>query len=126
MAYFEFRDVVIEDVSVIDEWLDEQPDDVRAHFDSDFKHLASVPVADWGLPKVTQLQGYDGILEFRVKLKKVRYRIGGFHGPQAGDVTLCSGWTHSESAKAQRRAMDLAAQRKAMVIDKTLGTVLHV
>lgn len=124
MASFEFRAFASNGVNVIDEWLSAQPGKVRARFDSDFSYLANVPIADWGYPRVVPLQGYDGLLEFRVRLQGW-YRIGGFHGPEDAQVTLCSAWTHSESAGAQRRAMELAVTRKALVISGAAKTVLH-
>ena len=95
-----------------------------ARFDSDFSYLANVPIADWGYPRVIPLQGYDGLLEFRVQINP-KYRIGGFHGPKDKQVTLCSGWTHSESLGSQRRAMDLTQARKVLVMNGAATTVPH-
>jgi len=122
----EFRDFVHRGESVIDQWLSEQPKEVRAEYDSMFPILAVLPER-WQRPWVVPLHGpkYRGILEFRVKVR-VPYRIFGFRGPVAGQVTLCSAVCKNQNKGIQAASQDLAVRRRIMVENGEAGTVTHV
>lgn len=127
MAYFTFKDCVAGGSNVINEWLNRQPDDVRAHFDDDFAYLAITPIADWQLPTVYLLRGeFRELIEFRVTEERIKYRIVGFHGPRRGQVTLCGGFTHSESGASQLQEKRRALRRKQSVERGQAVIVSHV
>lgn len=114
-------------VNVIDEWLRRQPAAVRAKFLSDFKYMADAPKGQWPSKKTFLLTGtFSGIREFRERVGRVQYRLGGFDGPGDDEITLCSGWTHSENKAAQRGAKMRAFQLKALVEQGEVRTVDHV
>ena len=114
-------------VNVIDEWLRGQPAAVRAKFLSDFKYMADAPKGQWPPNKTFMLTGeFNGIREFRVRVGPVHYRLGGFEGPNEGEITLCSGWTRSQNNAAQKRAKRRALQLKALVVQGKVTTVDHI
>lgn len=127
MAYFEFRDCVDGGTNVINEWLGQQPDAVRARFYSDFQYLANTPIGEWTLPRTAMLHGeFRQLREFRVQYRRVRYRLVGFHGPNAGGITLCAGFTHSQNRAAQLEAKRRALRRKDRVERGEARRVEHV
>ena len=94
---------------------------------SDFKYMADAPKAEWPSKKTFMLTGEFGELrEFRVKKGPVHYRLGGFEGPNEGEITLCSGWTRSENRAAQKRAKERALQLKALVEQGEVTSVDHI
>ena len=127
---YTFKDCVEGNVNVIDEWLGRQPDEVRAGFLSDFKHMAGTNKGQWPWKKTSLLRHeFSGIREFRYHAKKagrVQYRLGAFDGPGDDEITLCSGWTHSENNATQRRAKMRALERKALVEQGEVTTVDHI
>ena len=114
-------------VNRIDEWLRRQPPTVRAKFLSDFKYMAATPKGQWP-PKKTFVfkDEFSGVREFRVKFGSVHYRLGGFEGPNEGEITLCSGWTRSENNAAQKRAKERVLQMKALAEQREVMTVDHI
>ena len=127
MAYFTFKDCVAGGSNVIDEWLSRQPDEVRAHFFDDFRYLANSPIADWEMPRVRLLRGeFRDLIEFRVTEERIKYRIVGFFGPMRGQVTLCSGFTHSQSEASQLQEKRRALRRKQHIETGEAVSVNHV
>lgn len=124
---YTFRDCVAGGVNVIDEWLHQQPDAVRAGFLSAFKYMADVPKGQWPGNKTFLLKHeFSGIREFRHKVGRVHYRLGGFDGPGDNEITLCSGWTRSENNATQKRAKRRALELKALVENGEVITVDHI
>lgn len=124
---YTFKDCVEGNVNVIDDWLRRQPAAVRAKFLSDFKHMADAPKGQWPAKKTFMLtREFSELREFRVKVGRVHYRLGGFEGPNEGEITLCSGWTRSQNDAAQKGAKRRALQLKALVEQGEVTTVDHI
>ncbi len=123
-----FRDCKVGSTNVVDDWIRQQPDDVRVEFRVLFKYLGIVEIVDWRHPKAIRLKGkaLKGLWEFRVKAEKIHYRLPGFVGPGEGQVTLFAGWTHSQNKAAQKSAMLRAANLKMQVENGEVTTVDHV
>ena len=114
------------DTNVVQEWLRQQPDAVGAKFYADFKYLAVTPKAQWPRTKTFMLTGeFCELREFRVRFGHVRYRLAGFAGPNEGEETLCTGWTHSLNNAAQKAAKRRALDLKARVERGEVTTVDH-
>lgn len=127
MPDFEFLDCVDGGTNVIDEWLRQQPDGVRARFFGLFEYLANIPIGQWRMPKTRMLRGpFRQLREFRVKHERIKYRLVGFHGPNPSQVTLCAGLTHSQNQAAQREAMRRALRRGERVVRREAEGVAHV
>ena len=124
---YTFKYLVEGNVNVIDEWLRRQPPAVRAKFLSDFKYMADAPKGEWPPKKTFVLTGeFSELREFRVQKGPVHYRLGGFEGPNEGEITLCSGWTRSQDNAEQKRAKRRALQLKALVEQGKVATVDHI
>ena len=127
MAYFTFKDYVDGGRNVIDDWLSGFRDEVRGHYFDDVAYLANTRIADWQLPKVYLLRGeFRDLIEFRVTEERIKYRVLGFHGLGRGQVTLCGGFTHSESEAAQLQEKRRALRRKGRIERGEAGIVDHV
>lgn len=87
--------------NVIRAWLQQQGVKVEAKFDNWIKYLEATPRGSWTRPLVDTLSGdCQGLIEIRVGLAKVQYRLLGFHGPNRKEVTLVLG------AKEKERRLD--------------------
>ena len=131
MAYVAFKDCTIRGVNVIDAWLGQHPDDVRAEFYSLLSQYENIPLEDWrtyrrsrrGYKKLTG-QLYGVLREFYVDIER-RYRLAAFRGPGTGEMTLLSGWIH-DSEQAQQAGLELALERRDLVLRGVAGRIEHV
>ncbi len=127
MALFEFRDFVGRRENVIDALLRDWGDRVRAEYDDLLNYLANTPMGQWSRPQTDKLHGeHRELREFRVRVERVRYRLYGFDGPEAGQITLVGGLRKTGGRREERQAHDQALGRMRAVQARDAETVDHV
>ncbi len=130
MAYVKFKDCIVDGANVIDEWLSEQPEEVRAEFLSLLDILENVPIKFWkrrSLPHkgYKKMRGrYEALRQFYVDVEGRPYRLGAYRGSGL-EMILLSGWIH-DSEQAQRVGMEEALVRRDLVRTGRAGRVDHV
>lgn len=123
---YTFKDCVVGNTNVVEEWLRQQPKALSAKFYSDFKYFAVTPKGQWPYKKTFKLTGeFSGLREFKTRVGRVRYRLAGFAGPGEGEETLCTGWTRSQSNAVQKAAKKCALDLKERVEQGEVTTVDH-
>ena len=77
-------------VSVIHEWLNSVPIEVKQKLNRRLAHLEGTKQGNWQRPLVDTLTygSCDDLFEVRAKFKRRQYRILGHHGPGRGTPTL--------------------------------------
>ena len=102
----------------MDDWFETLPvevrEKVRAEFDSRFAYLAILPPGQWRRPYTDRLHGvHRELCEFRVKVNRMQFRLFGFDGPAAGQVTLVAGAREIGDRFEPRAALNVAAHEGA-------------
>lgn len=127
MALFEFRDFVGRRGNVIDALLRQWGDQVRAEFDVLLNYLANTPMGQWTRPQTDKLHNrHRELREFRVKVDRVQYRLYGFDGPEARQITLVGGLRKTGTSAEERQAQDQALDRMRAVQAGESETRNHV
>jgi hypothetical protein len=101
---------------VVQQWYDDQNDDVQAGFDTVLEYLAQRERREWVRPEFSLLTGkYSGLGEMRFDSGKVEYRPLGCFGPARSDFTILIGTTKKGKNYDPRNALDTALERKSFV-----------
>ena len=114
-TFFDYTDS--SGVNVIREWLHAQGARVEAKLDGWIKHLEATPPGSWSRPLVDTLTGEcEGLIEIRAQVSKVQYRLLGFHGPTAREVTLVLGAAEKEGRWEPPSACQQALSKRNEVL----------
>jgi hypothetical protein len=102
--------------AVVQDWYDDQIDDVQAKFDTVLEYLSQRKRHEWGRPEFAPLTGkYAGLGEFRFDFGKLEYRPIGCFGPGRSDFTILIGATKKGKQYDPRNALDSALERRDFV-----------
>ena len=101
---------------VVQDWYDDQVDDVQARFDTVLEYLAQRKHSEWGRPEFSPLTGkHSGLGELRFDFGKLEYRPIGCFGPNRSDFTILIGSTKKGKIYDPRSALDTALERREYV-----------
>lgn len=114
---WEFFDYGTTERSLIDDWLDEQPEGVQDIFEAVFK--SNRKIAD---PKNWQdsrkMEGKlakEGIWEYRIQYANVQYRLLGVFGPHKKQAVFLIGCTHKMKIYCPQDCLKTAIKRARAV-----------
>lgn len=101
--------------SAVRVWYNGQAPQVQAKFDTTLKYLRDRP--SWDRPYVGILHGEcEGLIEIRLKVKRVQYRPLGFYGPLKMEFTILFFATERDGALDPPTACSIALGRKTLVL----------
>ena len=102
--------------AVVQDWYDDQVDEVQAKFDTVLEYLAQRERHEWNRPEFAPLTGkHSGLGELRFDFGKLEYRPIGCFGPARSDFTILIGATKKGKNYDPRNALDTALERKNVV-----------
>ena len=100
---------------MIDDWLNDQSDQVQAAVTVALEYLVQRPRGEWRRPEFDLLTGkLREIGEVRIKVDK-QYRIFGFFGPARSEFTLLIGASKKGNAYDPRNTLQTAMDRMDQV-----------
>lgn len=114
-TFFDFTD---RGANPIAEWLRDRsavPVKAKAKIDRNLLQLAVTPF--WSRPLASNLDGYPGIVEIRVRYMNIQYRILGFRGPADRQFTLLVPAVEQGDEFIPRNAPEIAGHRMKLVQD---------
>lgn len=103
-------------MDVIDQWYQQQPEDLQAKFDARIQYLRQQPIANWKEPHFKNLaRDGKGLGEIRFEFQNVQYRPLGFFSETRLEFVLLLATTKKGNAFDPRNAIDLCQRRKILV-----------
>lgn len=122
-----FRDYLDErGTNPIQEWLHDKtfvPVKAKAKIDRSFLQLAGTRL--WVRPLASNLDGYPGIVEIRVRWMNTQYRILGFRGPDERQFTLLFPALEQGDQFVPLNAPEIAKARMDVVVKDRSRAVEH-
>ena len=115
-TFFDFTDG---GANPIAEWLGDRREvsiKAKAKIDRILLQLAETPL--WVRPLASNLDGFDGIVEIRIRYMNIQYRLLGFRGPRERQFTLLFPAVEQGDEFIPRNAPTIAANRMILVIGK--------
>lgn len=122
-TFFDFTDG---EANPIAEWLGDRREvsiKAKAKIDRILLQLAETPL--WARPLASNLDGFDGIVEIRIRYMNVQYRLLGFRGPRDRQFTLLFSAVEQGDEFIPRNAPTIAENRMRLVIDDTRRASEH-
>ena len=127
MAEWTFLDYLDErGTNPVQEWLHDKisvPVKAKAKIDRHLLQLAGTKL--WVRPLASNLDGYPGIVEIRVRWANIQYRILGFRGPMDRQFTLLYPALEQGDEFVPANAPTIAEDRMAIVKRDWSRTVEH-
>ena len=103
-------------MDVIDQWYQQQPEDLQAKFDARIGYLRQQPIANWKEPHFKNLtRDGKGLGEIRFEFQNVQYRPLGFFSETRLEFVLLLTTTKKGNTFDPRNAIALCQRRKELV-----------